>query len=141
MKNFFLFLILLTSSYILAEEKAKDPLEQSITVAIPWKLLVDRGKLIGCIYDNRFYSEGSILVEEGLPRKCKLDSSRDGFWEQLAESDLDIFETTQENLRELNKKQMLLHGKPLTELEVRLLSVIRRYIKLAEKQPLIPSKN
>ena len=37
--------------------------------SFPWQLVLDRGKILGCIYNNRFYSLGSILVLESLPRK------------------------------------------------------------------------
>jgi hypothetical protein len=89
--------VLLISLPIMAEDSASVVDKQpSIPVVFefPWELLVDRGKINGCIYENAFYSVGSILIEDSLPRKCHIDSSRDGFWAELDERDLEIFEAS-----------------------------------------------
>lgn len=101
---------------------------------IPWELFVDRGKLLGCIYDSRFYSLGSILVLESLPRKCELASDRTGMWSQLSEAELLLFKENIETQQKLERESTYIGKEPINEEEARVIRYLRRAKDFAEKQ-------
>jgi len=82
--------LILMHSTALADEGGHSGTQ--ITGAFPWELVIDRGKIYGCIYENLFFSPGSIHLEEGLPRKCRIDSNRDGYWADMDERELELYE-------------------------------------------------
>ena len=101
---------------------------------IPWELFVDRGKLLGCIYDSRFYSLGSILVLESLPRKCELASDRTGMWSQLSEAELLLFKENIETQQKLERESTYIGKEPINEEEARVIRYLRRAKDFADKQ-------
>jgi len=103
----------------------EDGIELSGT-EFPWELVIDRGKIQGCIYDNKFYSVGSILIEETLPRKCELNSVREGFWSELSETELIAFEESMKAEQEKTKTSVSIGDKPITANEAAIIRYIRR---------------
>lgn len=101
---------------------------------IPWELFVDRGKLLGCIYDSRFYSLGSILVLESLPRKCELASDRMGVWSQLSEAELLLFKENIETQQKLERESTYIGNDPINEEEARVIRYLRRAKDFADKK-------
>jgi hypothetical protein len=87
MKYLFLFILLLNTKIYGNDTIGADGIDVSKS-SFPWELVIDRGKILGCIYNNKFYSIGSILIEETLPRKCQLNSAREGIWSELSGSEL-----------------------------------------------------
>lgn len=138
MKPFtFLIFILLTLNTTAFAQKVteKDGIALS-NKEFPWELVIDRGKIVGCIYDNKYYSLGSILIEENLPRKCQLNSAREGVWAELSGSELADFHEQEKKKQELEiEKTKLLNesnlvgGKPLTTEEAFLIRYLRKMIK------------
>jgi hypothetical protein len=98
----------------------------------PWELVIDRGKILGCVYDNRFYSLGSILILESLPRKCGLATDRNGIWEQLSETELVLFKESIQAQQALERESTYIGGKPINKEEARLIKYLRRVKHLAE---------
>lgn len=101
---------------------------------IPWELFVDRGKLLGCIYDSRFYSLGSILVLEALPRKCELASDRTGMWSQLSEAEMLLFKENIETQQKLERESTYIGTEPINADEARVIKYLRRAKAFADKQ-------
>jgi hypothetical protein len=101
---------------------------------IPWELFVDRGKLLGCIYDSRFYSLGSILVLESLPRKCELASDRTGMWAQLSEAEMLLFKENIETQQKHERESTYIGKDPINEEEARVIKYLRRAKAFADKQ-------
>lgn len=101
---------------------------------IPWELFVDRGKLLGCIYDSRFYSQGSILVLESLQRKCELASDRTGMWAQLSEAEMLLFKENIETQQKLERESTYIGKDPINEEEARVIRYLRRAKAFADKQ-------
>lgn len=96
----------------------------------PWQLVVDRGKILGCVYDNKFYSLGAILVLESLPRKCELASDRNGRWEQLSETEQLLFQENIKQQQALQREATYIGKDPINEHEARLI----RYLRNVKKQ-------
>ncbi|WP_333606715.1 hypothetical protein [Arsukibacterium sp.] len=96
----------------------------------PWQLVVDRGKILGCVYDNKFYSLGAILVLESLPRKCELASDRNGRWEQLSEAEQLLFQENIKQQQALQREATYIGKDPINEQEARLI----RYLRNVKKQ-------
>ena len=88
----------------------------------PWDLVLDRGKIYGCLYENLFFSPGAIHLEEGLPRKCRIDSNRDGYWADLDERELELYELA---LSE-NYEAMEIGGTALSREEIAVISFMRK---------------
>jgi len=102
--------------------------------SFPWELVIDRGKILGCIYDNRFYSLGSILILESLPRKCGLATDRNGVWEQLSETELTLFKETIETQQKLERESTYIGSTPINREEARVIRYLRRTQEMAEKR-------
>jgi hypothetical protein len=102
--------------------------------SFPWELVVDRGKILGCVYENQFYSLGSILILESLPRKCGLATDRNGVWEQLSETELLLFKESIETEQELERESTNIGGKPINKEEARLIRYLRSIKKIADKE-------
>jgi hypothetical protein len=100
----------------------------------PWELVIDRGKILGCVYDNRFYSLGSILILESLPRKCGLATDRNGVWEQLSETALTLFKEGIETQQALERESTYIGSDPINKEEARLIRYLRRTKTMAEKR-------
>ncbi|GHG70556.1 hypothetical protein GCM10010919_21370 [Alishewanella longhuensis] len=101
--------------------------------SFPWQLVIDRGKILDCIYDNKFFSLGAILVLESLPRRCELASDRNGRWELLPETELLAW---QENVKQqaMQREATYIGKDPITEEEARLIRYVRRVKAQAEKE-------
>ena len=102
--------------------------------SFPWQLVLDRGKILGCIYNNRFYSLGSILVLESLPRKCGQASDRNGIWQQLSETELALFKQNIEIQQQLERESTYIGTEPINREEARLIRYLRRVKEFADKQ-------
>ena len=100
----------------------------------PWQLVVDRGKILGCVYDNKFYSLGAILILESLPRKCELASDRNGLWEQLSEAELLLFQESIEKQQAAQREATYIGNEPINDDEARLIRYLRSAKKQAESQ-------
>ena len=100
----------------------------------PWQLVVDRGKILGCVYDNKFYSLGAILILESLPRKCELASDRNGLWEQLSEAELLLFQESIEKQQNTQQEATYIGNDPINDEEARLIRYLRSAKKRAESQ-------
>lgn len=100
----------------------------------PWQLVVDRGKILGCVYDNKFYSLGAILILESLPRKCELASDRNGLWEQLSEAELLLFQESIEKQQATQREATYIGNEPINDDEARLIRYLRSAKKQAESQ-------
>lgn len=131
-KFIFLIGILFNFSSFAQDVTEKDGIELSGS-EFPWKLLIDKGKIVGCIYDSKYYSLGSILIEESLPRKCLLNSAREGTWSELSGSELAAFEESldEEARREAEREKRIgestyIGGKPITSEEAFIIRMIRR---------------
>lgn len=92
----------------------------------PWELVLDRGKILGCIYDNKFYTLGSILILEYLPRKCEQASDRNGVWMQLSEDEMNLFKENIEKQRKLERESTYIGSQPITADEARIIRYLRR---------------
>lgn len=60
----------------------------------PWQMMVQQGQLSGCIYASQFYSSGAILLAETLPRKCRLNAYGNGYWADLSERELELYQAS-----------------------------------------------
>lgn len=93
--------------------------------AFPWQLVVDRGKILGCVYDNKFYSLGAILILESLPRKCELGSDRNGLWEQLSETEMQLFTESMQKQQALERESTYIGSDPVNLDEARVIRYLR----------------
>jgi len=100
----------------------------------PWHLVIDRGKIQGCIYDNKYYSVGSILIEETLPRKCDLNSSREGIWSELNDAELVLYNASIKEQQTLELESINIGPEPISKEEARLLRYMRRVYQRLGKQ-------
>lgn len=100
----------------------------------PWGLVVDRGKILGCVYDSRFYSLGSILILESLPRKCEQASDRNGVWQILSEQEMEDFKRSIKEQEQAQKGVTLVSGKPLTDEELRLIKFLRHNKRMSARK-------
>jgi hypothetical protein len=116
-----IFLVISGSSFAEKEEVSKAKAEIK---SFPWELVIDRGKVNGCLYDNKFYSNGSILIEETLPRKCKIDPNLDGYWAELDERELQLFEESIRAQQELDAESIGI-GK-LSKYETAIVRIMRK---------------
>jgi len=124
----FLFLFIFSSNSTSFTEK-EDGVGLS-DKSFPWELVIDRGKILGCVYENRFYSLGSILILESLPRKCGLATDRNGVWEQLPEPELLLFKesvATEQELAEIGDT-------PISNSEAMLIKYLRSVKEHREKK-------
>ena len=126
MRNFFCLVLIFSSLSLQASNKtSKEGISLSST-EFPWELVIDQGKVQGCIYDNKFYSVGSILIEETLPRKCDLNSAREGFWSELTDSELDLYEASIKEQEKIESESTSVNGIPLSFQEAGLIRYLRR---------------
>lgn len=112
----------------LSAEEFPDP-RKSVDIhdnSFPWDLVLDRGKILGCIYDNKFYTLGSILILEYLPRKCEQASDRNGIWMQLSEEEMNLFKENIEKQRKLEQESTYIGSQPITPDEARIIRYLRR---------------
>jgi len=91
----------------------------------PWQLLIDRGKLYGCVFENLYYSPGAILIAEKLPRKCRIDPNRDGFWAELDERELEFYEASVKSQLAEDAVLLSVSGKALSQYEMRFIRILR----------------
>jgi len=63
MRLLFFFVSFIVSFTTLAQEQLKNEVVNLSGLDFPWELVLDRGKIVGCIYDNKYYSLGSLLIE------------------------------------------------------------------------------
>jgi len=101
--------------------------------SFPWETVIDKGKILGCVYESRFYSLGSILILESLPRKCELASDRNGFWEQLSEAEMVLFKESVEAQKALERESTLIGKEAINPSEARLIRYLRSTKKFADK--------
>ena len=94
---------------------------------------MDKGKVLGCVYESRFYSLGSILILESLPRKCELASDRNGFWEQLSEAEMALYKENIKTQQKLERESTFIGNKPINPSEARLIRYLRSTKKMADK--------
>lgn len=95
-------------------------------VGFPWELVIDRGKINGCIYDNKYYSNGSIIVKETLPRKCKISPNRDGYWAQLDDDELKLYKASVRAQMKLEEEALTVGGGPLNRYEAAIVRFMRK---------------
>ncbi len=118
-------LLFLFSSSVYAE--AKDEKDDGLNQKeFPWELVIDRGKINGCIYDNKFYSNGSIIVKETLPRKCRIDPNRDGYWAQLEKDELELYEDSVRAQMKLDSEALTVGKEPLNKYEAAIVRYMRK---------------
>jgi len=130
------FLLLLLTNFNLYAQSFVDK-EDGIDVndqTFPWELVIDRGKILGCVYENRYYSLGSILILESLPRKYGLATDRNGVWEQLSESELVLFKENIETQQALERESTYIGSEPINKEEARLIRYLRRTKEFADKR-------
>ena len=96
MRVFIFLMSLLFSLSSFSQDNTKGKSVDLSGLEFPWELVLDRGKIVGCIYDNKYYSLGSILIEESLPRSCSLNSAREGIWSELSGAELAALEEARE---------------------------------------------
>ncbi len=101
--------------------------------SFPWETVINNGKILGCVYESRFYSLGSILILESLPRKCELASDRNGYWEQLSEVEMTLFTQNIEAQQKLEREATFIGDEPLNVNEARLIRYLRSMKKIADK--------
>ncbi|WP_085299592.1 hypothetical protein [Cognaticolwellia mytili] len=101
--------------------------------SFPWELVIDRGKILGCVYDNRYYTLGSILILESLPRKCGLATDRNGVWQQLSEPEMLHFKESIEIQQALERESTYIGSDPINREEARLIRYLRRVKEFADK--------
>lgn len=120
-----------------AAEEPANMLDGGISVSdknFPWQLVVDRGKILGCVYDNKFYSLGAILILESLPRKCELASDRNGLWEPLSEAELLFLQESIAKQQSSQQEATYIGNDPINDEEARLIRYLRNAKKRAETQ-------
>lgn len=135
MRFLILFIVAFFTLSLSAENvTTKDGIEISDT-KFPWELVIDRGKILGCVYDNKFYSIGSILIEETLPRICKLNSAREGIWSELSGSELLTYNDSKNDherlIAEKEKRisdSSFVGSKPISKEEAFIIRYIRKHI-------------
>ena len=130
MRNTLFLLLIITCCHIANAENVstKEGVKLSDT-SFPWELVIYQGKIQGCIYANKFYSLGSILIEETLPRKCELNSTREGYWSELTEAELELFTHSIEQQNKLERESTSVGGKAINPHEARVI----RYMRMAKK--------
>lgn len=108
--------------------------------SFPWELVIDRGRILGCIYDNTFYSLGSILVLDSLPRKCAQASDRQGIWQLLEEAEMVLYKENiemQHKLEEarlkMEKEAVFVGEEPISPLEVRVIRYLRGMKEISDR--------
>ena len=101
--------------------------------SFPWETVINKGKILGCVYESRFYSLGSILILESLPRKCELASDRNGFWEQLSEAEMALFKENIEAQQKLERESTFIGSEPINPSEARLIRYLRSTKRFADK--------
>jgi len=134
----FLFVSLFAKSASITEKE--DGIEVS-DKSFPWELVIDKSKILGCVYDNKFYSLGSILILESLPRKCGLASDRNGIWEQLSESELLLFKEGIKTQQELERESTYIDGKAINYVEARLIRYLRSVKRIVDNDNNKSKKN
>ena len=122
MLRYLVVLIALSSSINSVFADSKKEKDESF----PWELVIDRGKINGCIYENKYYSNGSIVVKETLPRKCRIDPNRDGYWAQLDENELELYEASVRAQMKLEEEALTVGGDPLNKYEAAIVRYMRR---------------
>lgn len=131
MFKYLLFLLVSFSSY--AQSYAEKDGDIDINDKnFPWKLVINKDKILGCIYENKFYSLGSILILESLPRKCQLATDRNGIWQQLSETELVLFKENIETQQKLERESTYIGSDPINKEEARLIRYLRRVKKNAD---------
>jgi len=142
MRVFVFFVSFFFSLSLFAQDNTKGKGVDLSGLDFPWELVLDRGKIVGCIYDNKYYSLGSILIEESLPRSCTLNSAREGVWSELSGAELAAFEKSldEEARREKEREQRIgnstyIGNKPITREEAFIIRMIRRQIKENSNKP------
>ena len=130
-----LFIVLAMPCWALADSvvSKKDGIELEDD-GFPWGLVVDRGKILGCVYDSKFYSLGSILILESLPRKCEQASDRNGVWQILSEQEMADFKRSIKEQEQAQKEVTLVSGKPLTDEELRLIKFLRHNKRMSARK-------
>ncbi|WP_286235672.1 hypothetical protein [Thalassotalea sediminis] len=127
----YIFLIgVLFSLSLYAKQATDDDAIGLSTSEFPWQLVIDNGKIMGCIYNNKYYSLGSILITEFLPRKCTLNSAREGVWSKLTETELVAFEEARREAENKNKAggSTAIGNQALSKDEAIIIRMIRRQI-------------
>ena len=99
----------------------------------PWHTIMHEGKVLGCIYESRFYSLGSILILESLPRKCELASDRNGIWKQLSESEMILFKENIEAQQTIEREATYIGAEPISPIEARVIRYLRNSKKFADR--------
>jgi len=133
----FLIPLLFTSFTVFASDSNFSEKKDGVNLSdssFPWELFLDRGKILGCIYDNRFYSLGSILVLESLPRKCGLGPDRNGVWDILSEAELVLFKENIEIQQQLERESTYIGKEPISRQEARVIRYLRGVKKVSEKR-------
>lgn len=131
-----LLLFVISVSTVLLAEEERVGTEKGVNLngkPFPWELIMDRGKINGCIYKNAYYSAGSVLIEETLPRKCKIDPNRDGYWAELDERELELFEASVKSKLAKDAELLKVGHEPLSDFEMRMVSMIRYKDKWEER--------
>ena len=137
MKYLFFFILLLNTKIYANDTITADGIDVSKS-SFPWELVIDRGKILGCIYNNKFYSIGSILIEETLPRKCQLNSAREGVWSELSGAELAEYNESieRQQMLEVEKEKRIaesavIGSTPLSREE----AMIIRYLRANKQAP------
>ncbi|NVK26204.1 MAG: hypothetical protein HWE10_14845 [Gammaproteobacteria bacterium] len=132
MKSIFLFALMAIQFTAVAADNLRNNLPpKTIDKNFPWELVIEQGKIRGCFYEEHFYSLGSILILESLPRKCELTIDKIGNWAQLSESELLLYK---ENIKaqkeaEQESESSVSGSVRLTKDERMLLNHIRTLVK------------
>ncbi len=133
MRFTFLFLFIISSfSHSVPYTEKEDGIHVN-DESFPWELVIDKGKILGCVYENRFYSLGSVLILESLPRKCNLASDRNGVWEQLSEAELLLYKESIETQQKLDRESTYIGGRAINKAEARLIRYLRSVKKSADR--------
>ena len=73
------------------EKSVKKPQQVIVQDNFPWNNFIANGKVSGCIYKNKFYSEGAILINGQVPRKCVVQANLDAAWSSLEYDELEMY--------------------------------------------------
>ncbi len=119
-------IIAFATGIVQAHEQNSNTAVRFMEEEFPWDLVIDRGKIYGCIYESLFYSEGSILIEETLPRKCEISAARDGFWSELDERELELYKASKETQKQLESESTRIGDQPITKEEAGIIRYMRR---------------
>lgn len=106
----------------LSDKKARD-------ANFPWERVIDRGKINGCIYNNKFYSNGAVLIEDTLSRKCRIDPNRDGYWAELNERELQLFEASVKAQQKLEATSLNIGDVPINKYEAAMVRLMRKNVE------------